>query len=69
MVPWLLDWLLDWLLAWWPARPEPGQRDRLQGGVHAELAPQVVQVRIDGLHGHVQPLGHLAEARTPSQVR
>src|SRR5580700_5939341 len=44
-----------------PAKPRPRQRHRLQGGVHAELAPGVVQVRVNGFQGHVQLLGHLTQ--------
>src|SRR4029453_11260207 len=38
-------------------------------GGGAGLAPQVVQVRIEGLPRHVQPLGHLAEACPLGKVR
>src|ERR1700704_5567949 len=52
-----------------PAELGPGQRYRLEGGVHAELASQVVQVRVDGLQRHMQLPGHLALSGTFGEMR
>jgi hypothetical protein len=52
-----------------PAELGPGQRYRFQVGVHAELASDVVQVRINGLQRHTQLPGHLTLPGAFCEVR